>query len=321
MGAKSRAARELGLITGGKLLGLGSLLVCGVLVARATGPEQYGIYAAALTLILLLDATIGSPLDWAMVRFGALHRNQPGRVAGMLGAIFRLKVLVALLLLGGLTLLLLTLPAATTALLGPLAQGSLLLVVLLSTLGLLALRGTAAYLQVELHFVPYALLDGLVAVVRLSVILLLMGLGVAVAGPYVAVYGGSAGLAFLLALKVIPQPYLAAPRLSREDLLALLRFLGASAGIIVLGTITGRTDLLFLSVRHSAEAAGFYAAAVHLAAIATMLDGWGNWCAGICCWPGGYLSWHCPWGFGCCPGCCPGCLASPSRPLCTCCRC
>jgi len=262
------AIRELALVAGGKIFGLLSLFTCGVLVARTTGPEVYSLYAAALALVLLLDATIGSPLDWAMVRFGSLHRDEPARVERMLGGTFRLKLVIAL----GIGALAFLFREPLTRLLFPeSSQPQLVPVILLSTLGLLALRGTAAYMQLQLRFRTYALLDMVAALIRLASVTLLFYLGIKIAPPYVAVYGLSAAATFLIGLLLIRQSYMWAPRPSAQDRRSIMRFFGATSAIIILGTISGRADILILSAMNPGESTGFYAAAAHIAVLVTLL--------------------------------------------------
>ncbi|MFK8031720.1 MAG: lipopolysaccharide biosynthesis protein [Gammaproteobacteria bacterium] len=262
------AMRELALVAGGKITGLLALFACGVLAARVTGPEQYSLYAAALTLILLLDGMIGAPLDWAMVRFGSLHREEPARVERMLGGTFRLKLLIALST--GLIAFILREPLAN-ALFKTESGSQLIIIIILSTFGLLALRGTAAYLQLNLRFRTYATLDLVSACIRLAVILFLMYAGIKTAVPYIAVYGIGALVTFIVGLIIVSQPYLYSKAPPADDRRSLVRFVGATGAIIILSTISGRADLLFLTAMNSAEKAGQYGAATHLAVMATLL--------------------------------------------------
>lgn len=263
-----RALSELALVAAGKLVALASLFAGGVLVARAGGPAEYGLFAAGLSLVLLLDATVGSPLDIATIRFCALHRDDPGRVDRFQAAAFRVKIgLGAAVLLAG---WLVRRPLAS-ALFGTEDHSGLLLVVLLSAVPLLLVRSTATCLQSTLRFRAYAMLDSAQGVLRLALVLLLLAAGTRAAEPLLGAYGISAALVFALGLWWLPQRYLTARWPQRDDARAIVGYSGAMTGIIILGTVTGRADIPILAAAGTAEETGYYAAAVQVSMVVTML--------------------------------------------------
>ncbi|MCA9305687.1 MAG: oligosaccharide flippase family protein [Phycisphaerales bacterium] len=268
-----RTLRDLVLVAGGKMLSMGALFACAVIAARVGGGEEateFGLYSTAIATILILDAIIGSPLDYSAVRFGALHHDEPARVDRFQAATFRLKLIIAAIFL------------AACAAAGPwiarrLFEGesrtTLLYLTLASTFALLLVRGTSANLQIRSRFIVYSLFDTGIAAVRLALLAAAAILGAHTAEPLVGVFGASALAMFVIFLGV-RQPYLRAKWPDRHDARAILRFITATAGVIVLGTITGKADIPILSALTSAHIAGIYAAAAQVAMLATMLAGY-----------------------------------------------
>jgi O-antigen/teichoic acid export membrane protein len=267
-----RAVPEILAVTGGKLLTLVSLLGCGMMTARALGPHEYGRFAAALSLLLLLDGVLGSPLDIATVRFAAVHAAQGDRVLRLMGALFRFKII------GGAVL-----TAAAVALPRFLAEGlfgsdsysAMVSIAAMCLLPLLALRATAAFLQAQYRFASYAALDIVLALLRLLGMGVVTWLGWRVPAAYLAVYGATALLLFFLGLAIFRQRYLLAPWPQRHETRELLAYSGLTAGVVILGTITGRSDILVLQraagTGVSADAAGLYAVAAQLAGLGSIV--------------------------------------------------
>lgn len=269
---KKRFLAEFSFVAGGKILALASLFLLGIVIARIIGPEEYGRYAAALSLILLLDATLGAPLDWAVVRFGTLHDREPARVSTILAASFRLKGIMAAFLI----LIISPFLGSLAGLLFPQAVSAerLLLSLLLATVALLFLRSLASYLQLQRRFRAYALLDLATAITRILLVLPLFLLEIDEAAVYIGLYGLAAALVFVVALMLIRPGFLLAPWPVSRDLHALLGFCGSTSLIMILGTLTGRADILVLGAVNGGAETGFYAAAAHLSMLATMVAGY-----------------------------------------------
>jgi O-antigen/teichoic acid export membrane protein len=266
-----QVAGEITRVVSGKLLALGSLFVCGVLAARATGPIEYGLYSAGVSLILLLDAVIGSPFDIASVRFGSAHRGDPGRVARLLGATFRAKIGA------GLLALVLSLAVGRWAagwLFSDPTRRALLGVAMLGVVALLALRGTAVALQVQLRFKEYARLDALQGLVRIVMVTSLFAVGFRSSEAYLSTYATATLLVFLAGLLWLPQAYLRHGRPDPQDTRRLASFAGITAGTTVLGNVTARADVLILSAQGDAAQVGYYGAALQIATILTLLAGY-----------------------------------------------
>ena len=75
---------------------------------------------------------------------------------------------------------------------------------------------------------------------------------------------------------LVRQPYLTARWPKSEEAAPLCRFLGLTAGVVIVGTITGRTDLLFLATRQDLATVGRYAGAMQLASLSTLLAGYAS---------------------------------------------
>ena len=137
------------------------------------------------------------------VRFASLYADDTARVDRFLGALFRLKLLLAVA--AGALL-------ATTAVSAGVPDWSWRLVAAaaFSTVCLMAVRSVMNYLQVNLRFGTYSSLDLLLASLRLLLVGIAAYIGVAMAGPYVALYGLGALLVVLVGLLRIRQNYLLA---------------------------------------------------------------------------------------------------------------
>jgi len=269
------AGRLVGLVLvlAGKVLGQGALLACGIVVARVAGPKEFALYSTILTLVLLVDASLGSPIDYAVIRFTALHEREKDRTDRIQAAAFRAKFLLGVGL------------AIGAALFGHRAAGTLLhsetrsgLIWLAAglTSALLLNRSVAAYLQSRAQFRLYSLLDAMQGALRAIVVAALAFWGAKNAGTYLGGLLAASVALLLLSFWAIPQPCLTAKRPNRDDALGTFHFLGMTTGVIVLGTITGRTDLLFLAQATPPSELAHYAGASQLASLASLLAGYAS---------------------------------------------
>ena len=98
MGGQTPLGRLVGLVLvlAGKVLGQGALLACGIVVARVAGPTEFALYSTLLMLVLLADACLGSPIDYAVIRFTAIHSEDRQRTDRLQAAAFRMKILIGL---------------------------------------------------------------------------------------------------------------------------------------------------------------------------------------------------------------------------------
>jgi len=263
-----RTLADLALVVAAKVLSVAALFLCSVLAARQLGAVAYGHFAAALSLLLLVDAMAGSPLDLAVIRFGTLHVAEPERVAALQTFLLRAKLAFAALLF------MLAWPNATwlTALLLPGADNALFVLLLASIAALLLLRGYAVQLQVAQRFRMYAALDVALALLRIGSVLAVWWLiSAAGAFTYFAIYAIAAFVVLAITALRMPQGLLRRPMPERTDLRALGTYVAGTAGIVVLGTVTGRADVPLVSAVLGPEATGYYGVGTQLAAVGTML--------------------------------------------------
>jgi O-antigen/teichoic acid export membrane protein len=256
-------------VTGGKLLSLGALFVGSLLVARtALDPGEYGLYAAGLSLSLLLDAVLGSPLDLSTVSYAARHVGNPARGQGFQAVAFRAKLILGLVLL--LVTWLRARPLAA-ALLGRSDRHGVLESAVLCAVALLLFRSSALRLQMEGRFPRYSALDATHAALRLLALAGPLLLGRRSAEAFLLAQAAATTLAFVLGLSRVPWPYLGSPAPSGRELWEAGRHVALTAGIVTLGTITGRSDVPLLAATRPAEEVGHYAIALQLTSLLTLL--------------------------------------------------
>ena len=109
MPLRRRHFTEAVVVVAAKLAGGALTLVLGLAMAAWATPADYGIYAYAVTLVLLADAVIGTPFDLATIRLAqAIVAENPDRAAAIERQALTMKTLVAvgvaLVLVGGLGL-------------------------------------------------------------------------------------------------------------------------------------------------------------------------------------------------------------------------
>ena len=275
MGGQTPLGRLVGLVLvlAGKVLGQGALLACGIVVARVAGPTEFALYSTLLMLVLLADACLGSPIDYAVIRFTAIHSEDRQRTDRLQAAAFRMKILIGLGLAAGAALF--GAPVARTLLHDETGGGLIWLAVGL-TAALLLNRSVAAYFQSRSQFRLYSLFDATQGVLRAAVVAALAILGEKSAAAYLGGLLAASVVLLLASFWLTSQIYLTAGWPNRRDALEAFRFLGTTTGIIVLGTITGRTDLLFLAHATGPSEVAHYAGASQLASMATLLAGYAS---------------------------------------------
>ena len=261
------------LVLAGKVLGQGALLACGIVVARAAGPTEFALYSTILMLVLLTDACVGSPIDYAVIRFAALHEQDPDRTDRLQAAAFRTKFLIGLCLAVGAAIFR---PLAARTLLHDETNSGLIWLAAGLTSALLLNRSVAAYVQSRSQFRAYSLLDITQGVLRAVLVAALAFWGAKSAAAYLGGLFVASVTLLLVSFWLIPQPYLTAKWPDRTDALGTFHFLGVTTGVIVLGTITGRTDLLFLAHGAPPSEVAQYAGAGQLASIASLLAGYAS---------------------------------------------
>src|SRR5262249_18300073 len=157
-----------------------------------------------------------------VIRFTALHEQDPDRTDRLQAAAFRTKFLIGLWL------------AVGAAIFGPLAARTLLhgetnsgLIWLAAGLpaALLLHRSVAAYVQSRSQFRVYSLLDITQGGLRAVVVVVLAFWGAKSAAAYLGGLFVASVALLLVSLWLIPQPYLTAKWPDRRDALGTFRFL------------------------------------------------------------------------------------------------
>jgi O-antigen/teichoic acid export membrane protein len=252
---------EFILVLGGKASIVGVIFVGGVLVARLAGPVEYGVFSVAITAVLLCDGMIGAPLDMAAVRFSSWHTGERPRTQRFEAMALHLKLMLAAILF----LSALALRPFYARLSSHLADGSFPFVACLAaTACLLAARSAGTGLQIRHRFKEYSLLDLSQGAVRLLGFAMFAALGLARTLEFLGAYAVAALGAALCGLAFFGQNYLLGAWPSRDDASRMLRYCGYSAGIIALGTVTGRGDLLILATARGSASVSAYGLASQL---------------------------------------------------------
>jgi O-antigen/teichoic acid export membrane protein len=250
------------LVLGGKVFTLSVVFVGGVLVARIAGPQEYGVFSVAMSAVLLCDGMIGSPLDMAAVRFSALHADEPTRTQRFEAMAMHLKALVAA---AGLLGLVIGKGSAGRFIPQLDDRGFPLFACFFAATALLLARSVATGLQIRHRFKQYSALDLAQGATRIFAFLLLAVLHVGRAAAYVFAYGLVAAGTVSWGLFRLGQTHLLGRWPSKPDVARMLRYCGYSAGIVALGTVTGRGDLLLLATFRGAEQTSAYGLASQVA--------------------------------------------------------
>lgn len=259
---------DFGFVLGGKFTNLAVVFLGGVLVARTAGAPEYGVFAVAMSLILLGDGLIGAPLDLAAVRFFALHPGETDRTQRFEAMTLQLKMILAVVAFGAV----LTVRSLLESWWPALSNRNLPLPSCFFALtALLAARSTATGLQNRQQFRAYSAVDLGQGTVRALGFLLLAWFQLAQATLCLLIHGLAALGAAATGWLWFRQRYLLGSWPTRSDSVRLLRYSGYTAGIVTLATITGRGDILLLAAVKGASGTAAYGLASHVALLLTQI--------------------------------------------------
>jgi O-antigen/teichoic acid export membrane protein len=249
-------AWRAGQVFGARLFGQTAGFLTAVLVARALGPEGFGIYSLALISATLLAQLPGPGVDMSAVRVSARYRAHDLERA-------REVLLVAALAKAGLSFVL---ALAGVALAGPLAA-----TFLEHPQGVTALRYAAlsagaigmteymlATLQSGERFGRMLFVSLATAALKLLPVALLWAAGTLTLGNALALFLAAAYAGLLLSILISWRMWAGAIRHGREifrDLLAFSRWLIVA---MLLGALTSNLDVLALTYLAGAGPAGLY---------------------------------------------------------------
>jgi O-antigen/teichoic acid export membrane protein len=223
-----------------------------------------------VSFTLLLESFIGAPLDNAAVRFFSLHEESKSQVLAILKYVLKIKLFIFLCLFIGLVVYL---KPITYFLLNDDAPIFALMVGLLNTGVLLAIRSNASSLQIVGEFSSYSRLDTLQGLFRLAFTMIVFASGSASIIAYLCALGLGTLCAFLVSFKFNQHAYLSSKPPGAEDRKLIFSFIGATSAIVALGSITGRADIPLLSMLSKTDPVGvaLYSVAVQLAFTGTLL--------------------------------------------------
>ena len=252
-------SRQLGpalLVSGAKVVGGLSVIALNLWIARESSPAAYGVFAVAVTVLLLLDGVVGAALDAAVV--GALG-EEPGPSATRAERAGLLIKLVAGAAAG-------VVATAVAAMTGNVSMTTLVATVAIGGTGFLVHRSTLTYFQVRHRFGAYASVDLILTAARWVAVGAALAVGVESVAGLVAAYGWISWLSAPLALRVLAAPHTngseggadAAPAAVWERAKVTL----ATTSV---GAVVGRLDILMIAAVAGTREAGIFSAASTLA--------------------------------------------------------
>lgn len=244
-----------------KISGATVQLVLNFLLMRSLGPEQFGIFAVCLSMILLADGVLGAAFDTAVLRQAPLYAEDRLRALQVQQAALLLKPLCGVLAI-------VPLLAASGPINMLLFQGrgskTLLYLSAASMLGLLMLRSVQTHFQVDRRFHGYGATDLLHNAVRFGGAILLVSVHAATPGRVLALYAAAPLVIALGLLGTTARPLLFA-RFSAGAVTEVLRLIKSYLPTAAVGSATTRMDVFFVTGIATVGQAGIFAAAQTLA--------------------------------------------------------
>jgi O-antigen/teichoic acid export membrane protein len=248
------------LVTSAKLVGGVSIVGLNLWIARELPPAGYGVFAVAVTVLLLVDGVAGAALDAAVIgSFG----TQPNLAAtGTERAALLAKIAMGLI---GTVLL-----TASVALVAGADAAGICASVLAGATGLLVHRSTLVYLQLRQRFAHYAAIDLAQTAVRWLAVGCTLATGAVSASMLVAAYALASWVMTPFAWPVLK------PRRTADDQdgaarSALWKRVRITLATTSVGAVVARLDLLLIAVIAGTREAGIFSAASTLALAPTWL--------------------------------------------------
>lgn len=252
-------SRQVGpalLVSGAKVVGGISVIAINLWIARELPPAVYGVFAVAVTVLLLLDGVLGAALDAAVI--GSLD-DEPGPAATRAeraGLLIKLGAGVG----AGVVV------TGAVALAGSVSMTSLAALVVSGGTGLLVHRSTLAYFQIRQRFGAYALIDLALTAARWLAVGTALAAGVDSAAGLLAAYGLIAWLSSPLALRLLNAPCTGAASGTADSALATVwQRARVALATTSVGAIVARLDILMIAAVAGTREAGLFSAASTLA--------------------------------------------------------
>ena len=247
---KSRTFKEMMWVASSKIFTMLVLFLCNVFVARACGTADFALYATCITLVLLIDGVLGAPLDQTIIRFGVRNNSDVDQSHRMTSTLFKIKLLLGVIVIIAAALLA---KPISVLLFSDVSHYRLVVVVSCAVLALFASRCVSTFLQLELNFRGYGMLDILQGLFRLLFLGLLIYFSVININYFVCAFGLGSAFAFLIMVKKIPTKYMFSTWATSSERGELIGFSLAVCGGLMLSTLTGRSDIIILSSQNTME--------------------------------------------------------------------
>jgi O-antigen/teichoic acid export membrane protein len=268
-----RVFGELFLVALPKVVGGVATLVVNAALLRYFGPEQFAIYSLCITGILLSDAIIGAAMDLGVLRLAPLYlESDPDRARAIQKSALFLKIVPV----GGLSMVLLLAFARPMSrfLFHQDGLSFLLFLSAFSAIGLLSLRSTQAYLQVQRRFGLYGTLDWLQNGLKFGGIGAILWLKLATVTSVLSFYGMAPMIAFGLGLLFFGTGILGRTKQLWSAAREMLRQVGWYATTFAVTASVGRLDVFLLTSWSSLSEVGIFAGGQVFALIPELVGGY-----------------------------------------------
>jgi O-antigen/teichoic acid export membrane protein len=255
---------------GSRMAGQVAGFLAAILVARAVGPEAFGLYSVAVTIAIILAAVPGGGLDLAVVRVTARHWTMaPERSHNVLfaGGLIRLAAALLLTIIGLVVAWLLQ---------GPLDRAALAAPVACAALAGLAIGMTdymLATFQARERFRPMFTLNLVGAALKLLPIALLFALGALTLINALAAFIVAVVLTVVVGAALMRSNWAGSAHWEPSAAGELLHFSRWLVPTATLGVLTAGVDVAVLAHLASAETTGIYTSARTLASPLAIVGG------------------------------------------------
>jgi O-antigen/teichoic acid export membrane protein len=271
--ARSRTARDSYVVISGNLLtaalGFASLVV----VTRALGPHNYGLFAAAIAFMTMAVGLADLGIGTGLVKIASSYLERDPRKAHLVFKVaFNIEIIISLFIL---------VVGLITA--GPLAalistEKEMVTLLRLAFVGAAAMSMGSyitAVLQSWQSFLKLSLYSIAANVVKVALILLLAVLGYLQIFSTMIVYALVPILGLILGMILIPKRFLKEKSSgeSREAFLSLFHFSKWVMVSYLANSVLTRVDVLMLSRYKGAETVGIYSAGYQLSMVFPLLIG------------------------------------------------
>jgi len=271
--AKSRTARDSFVVISGNLLTAGLGFLSMIMVARALGKYNFGLFSVATAVMTMVVGLADLGIGTGLVRFASSYLEKEPRKAHLIFKVaFNLEILISLFVL----ILGLTIARPLAGLIS--TEKEMVTLLRLAFLGAAAMSMGSyitAVLQAWQSFVKLSLYSIVSNVVKLGLVLLLVALGYLHIFNTMVVYALVPVFGLVLGMILIPKQFLRQKSL-REGRDVFFRLFHFSKWIMLsclANSVVTRIDVLILSRYKGAEAVGIYSAGYQLSMIFPLLIG------------------------------------------------